>query len=73
MCGLHNWDYRYDTGVSEYRHDEVLKQFTARVEDDAVWVDAAEIATWTAKKPGPMWLDQWIQRSPHEERVVTLG
>jgi len=21
ICGLHNWDYRYDTGVSEYANN----------------------------------------------------
>ena len=24
-CGLHGWDYRFDTGVSEYNNKEVLK------------------------------------------------
>ena len=47
VCGLHDWDYRYDTGVSEYHHDEVLEKFTAWVEDDAAWVDADEIAAWS--------------------------
>ena len=45
VCGLHGWDYRYETGISEYHHSEVLEKFTAWVEDDAVWVDAEEIAT----------------------------
>ena len=26
VCGVHNWDYRYDTGVSEYHHTEVLNK-----------------------------------------------
>jgi glutamate synthase domain-containing protein 2 len=53
VCGLHDWDYRYDTGVSEYHHDEALEKFTAWVEDDAVWVDADEIAAWSARNPQP--------------------
>ena len=24
ICGVHNWDYRIDTGVSEYNNEEVL-------------------------------------------------
>ena len=36
VCGLHDWDYRYDTGVSEYHHNEVLRKFTGWIEDDAV-------------------------------------
>ncbi len=23
ICGVHNWDYRFDTGVSEYSNKEV--------------------------------------------------
>ena len=22
ICGVHNWDYRYDTGISSYRNQE---------------------------------------------------
>lgn len=25
ICGLHGWDYRYDTGVSEYNNEEALQ------------------------------------------------
>lgn len=48
ICGLHNWDYRYDTGVSEYANNEVLKKFAASIdlESDSVLVDEAEIAAW---------------------------
>ena len=38
MCGVHMWDYRLDTGVSEYSNDEALMRFKAWVEDDGVWV-----------------------------------
>lgn len=31
ICGLHGWDYRYDTGVSEYNDKEVLHKFTCMV------------------------------------------
>ena len=33
ICGVHDWDYRLDTGVSEYYNHEVLHKFTAVVED----------------------------------------
>lgn len=26
ICGVHNWDYRYRTGVSEYNNEEHLNQ-----------------------------------------------
>ncbi|MDC0602726.1 Rieske 2Fe-2S domain-containing protein [Aliiglaciecola sp.] len=44
ICGVHNWDYSYDTGVSEYNNAEVLHKFNGWVEDDQVWVDEEEIA-----------------------------
>jgi glutamate synthase domain-containing protein 2 len=51
ICGVHNWDYRYRTGVSAYNPKERLANFTAWVEDDQVWVDADEIATWERDNP----------------------
>ncbi len=43
ICGLHNWDYRYDTGVSEYAPDERLHKFDHHVADGKVYVDQAEV------------------------------
>ena len=43
ICGVHGWDYRYDTGVSEYNNAERLKKFGSWIEDAAVWVDEDEI------------------------------
>jgi len=51
ICGTHRWDYRYKTGVSEYHHDERLMKFTAWIEENAVWVDADEIAAWAIDYP----------------------
>lgn len=53
ICGVHNWDYRLDTGVSEYNNKEVLPKFTSWVEDGKVWVDEAEIAKWHDDNPQP--------------------
>lgn len=53
ICGVHGWDYRYDTGVSEYDNSEVLQKFTAGIESDDVWVDADEVAEWAARHPQP--------------------
>ena len=52
---LHNWDYRYDTGVSEYNNNEALTKFTAWVDEDAdaVYVDAQEIIAWRVNHPQP--------------------
>jgi nitrite reductase/ring-hydroxylating ferredoxin subunit len=27
ICGVHHWDYRLDTGISEYDNSETLQQF----------------------------------------------
>jgi len=33
ICGLHGWDYRFNSGVSEYNNSEVLHKFNAKVID----------------------------------------
>ena len=53
ICGVHQWDYRFDSGVSAYNNDEVLNKFHAWVEDDGVYVDAAEIRAWKEDHPQP--------------------
>ncbi|MBE0412532.1 glutamate synthase-related protein [Yoonia sp.] len=53
ICGVHNWDYRLDSGVSAYANEEVLPKFTSWVEGDDVLVDADEIAAWALKNPQP--------------------
>ncbi len=53
ICGLHGWDYRLDTGVSEYNNSETLPMFNAWVEDGRVWVDEYEIADWARAHPQP--------------------
>ena len=44
ICGVHGWDYRLDTGVSEYNNTETLPKFSAWIEDGEVLVDEDEIA-----------------------------
>ena len=55
ICGVHGWDYRYDTGVSEYDSSEALETFTSWVDqgEDAVFVDATEVAAWAEDNPQP--------------------
>ena len=53
ICGVHDWDYRFRTGVSAYSNEEALDKFTAWVEDGGVWVDEAEIAAWEKEHPQP--------------------
>lgn len=53
ICGVHGWDYRYDTGVSAYDNKEVLHKFKAWIDDNKVWVDEDEISQWHDKHPQP--------------------
>ena len=53
ICGLHDWDYRLDTGVSEYANEEVLPKFTSWIEGDEILVDADEIEAWGTEHPQP--------------------
>ena len=60
MCGVHFWDYRLDTGVSEYANEEKLPKFTSWIEDGQVWVDADEINAWAADTPQPFNRDAYL-------------
>ncbi len=53
VCGVHDWDYRYKTGVSGYNNDEKLHRFSSWVEKDGVWVDEDEVAAWEKENPQP--------------------
>ncbi len=62
VCGLHQWDYRLDTGVSAYSNEEVLPRFAARIdhEGDRVLVDEHEIAGWAQAHPQPYARDEYL-------------
>jgi glutamate synthase domain-containing protein 2 len=53
ICGVHGWDYRVDTGVSEYNNSETLPKFDAWIEDGHVRVDQDAIEVWAKKHPQP--------------------
>jgi glutamate synthase domain-containing protein 2 len=62
ICGLHGWDYRYDTGISSYKNDEALHKFGAWIdpEQDAVFLDADEVAAWERTHPQPYRRDEYL-------------
>ena len=74
ICGLHGWDFRYDTGVSSYTQQEKLPKFKAWIEDDKVWVDEDEIAAWEQKNPQPYdrkaYLGQYADHSPQRYKSM---
>lgn len=62
ICGVHKWDFRIDTGVSEYDNAEALNKFTAWVEDGDVFVDADEVRDWHTANPQPFDRDSYLGR-----------
>ena len=69
ICGLHGWDYRVETGVSEYANDEVLERFESWIDldEDAVLVDEAEVEAWAEEHPQPWNRDVYLgaYQDPH--------
>ncbi|MDJ0683873.1 MAG: glutamate synthase-related protein [Alphaproteobacteria bacterium] len=83
VCGLHYWDYRLDTGVSEYANKEALQKFTCWVENGEIWVDADEIAAWAKDHPQPFNRDAYLglyadtshgtEEEPHNALIESLA
>ena len=75
ICGVHGWDYRFDTGVSSYSNNEVLHKFEATVaaKEDAVFVREADIRAFQKEHPQPydrsayLGLYQDIHGGPEED------
>ncbi|MGY3795576.1 glutamate synthase-related protein [uncultured Aquimarina sp.] len=60
ICGVHGWDYRYDTGVSEYNNNEVLHKFSTKIEGDTLYVDEVEINKYLTQHPQPFNRDEYL-------------
>lgn len=60
ICGVHNWDYRIDTGVSEYDNNEKLHKFEHFIQDDAVYINKAQIVAFEELHPQPFDRDQYL-------------
>jgi glutamate synthase domain-containing protein 2 len=59
-CSVHNWDYRYDTGVSEYNNAEKLHKFMEIIEGDNLFVDLNEIKDFEKANPQPFQRDEYL-------------
>ena len=59
ICGVHGWDYRMDSGISEYNNSETLPKFNGWVEDGQVCVDEDEISAWAGSHPQPYQRDSY--------------
>lgn len=75
ICGLHNWDYRIDTGVSAYNNSEVLHKFQAYINDGKVYVDWEEIKDYEIDNPSPFnpdeYLGQYADTHPEDTEPYT--
>ncbi|GAB5400407.1 MAG: glutamate synthase-related protein [Aureisphaera sp.] len=60
ICGVHYWDYRYDTGVSEYNNEEALQKFQEYIEGDSLKVDRNEIVNFEREHPQPFNRDEYL-------------
>ncbi|MEL6361274.1 MAG: glutamate synthase-related protein [Pseudomonadota bacterium] len=71
ICGLHNWDYRVDTGVSEYNNAEALEKFESQVKGGKVQVNADEVEAWAEEHPQPFdreaYLGLYADTHPEQE------
>jgi len=82
ICGVHGWDYRYDTGVSEYNNEEVLHKFSSWIEDGQVFVDEDEIRAWELQNPQAYKRDEYLgtyqdlhgaPEEPHVKLIQSLA
>ena len=60
ICGVHQWDYRIDTGVSEYNNEEVLHKFKSVIYRRSVYIDKAEIIAFEELHPQPFKRDEYL-------------
>ena len=62
ICGVHGWDYRLDSGVSEYNNSEALHKFAATIDRaaDAVLVDDSEVRVFGERHPQPYQRDEYL-------------
>ncbi len=82
ICGVHGWDYRSDTGVSEYNNAEALHKFSAWIDGDAVMVDENEVREFARAHPQPYRRDEYLglyadvhgtPEEPFNSRTQTLA
>lgn len=76
ICGVHGWDYRYDTGVSEYKNDDILNKFKTVIVDDKIYVDEVEVAEFEKAHPSPFdenqYLGKYADTHPEDTEPYTL-
>jgi glutamate synthase domain-containing protein 2 len=75
ICGVHNWDYRLDTGISEYNNEEKLHKFKTVIEGNNVYVDEEEVKEYEKGFPPNINRDEYLglykstHPAPEEDKV----
>jgi glutamate synthase domain-containing protein 2 len=59
ICGLHQWDYRYDTGVSAYNNSEKLHKFQEIIKDGYVCLDREQVLAFQKDNPQPFQREEY--------------
>jgi len=76
ICGLHNWDYRIDTGVSEYAPNETLHKFDEVIHEGGVYIDEQEVVEFEKVIPSRFntdeYLGNYIDTHPEPTEPYTL-
>ena len=75
ICGLHHWDYRIDTGISEYNNSETLYKFKEYIIDGKVYVDRQEVLDYEVENPPPFneeeYLGKYADTHPEDTEPYT--
>jgi glutamate synthase domain-containing protein 2 len=75
ICGVHHWDYRIDTGVSEYNNKEVLHKFKSAIHKGMVYVDRADVIAFEEIHPQPFnrneYLGEYADTHPEDTEPYT--
>jgi glutamate synthase domain-containing protein 2/nitrite reductase/ring-hydroxylating ferredoxin subunit len=60
ICGVHHWDYRIDSGVSEYNNEEALFKFKSILHEGVIYIDRVEVIAFEELHPQPFKRDQYL-------------
>ena len=75
ICGLHFWDYKYESGISEYNPSEALHKFKSIIENGSVYIDEDEVKAFEIKLPSRFnsgeYLGEYIDTHPEDTEPYT--
>ena len=75
IYGLHFWDYKYESGISEYNPSEALHKFKSIIENGSVYIDEDEVKAFEIKLPSRFnsgeYLGEYIDTHPEDTEPYT--